>query len=122
MMFMEKLFKQKLEMAKNMKSFTEEIFEMSLKTDYILVDSMIEQRQQYIDKINCINEEINNKNIAFVKDTNDIAKIKKELREVFREIAEIDKLIRNNINNELKDVKKKLNQPETLINSLNIKA
>lgn len=121
-MFMEKLYEQKLEIAMKLKSFTEEILKMSLKTDYIKVDSMIEQRQQYIDKINYVNEEINNKNNVLVKDSDKIANLKKELREVFKEISEIDKLIRNNINNELKDVKKKLNQPETLINSLNIKA
>jgi chromosome segregation ATPase len=119
---MEKLYKQKHEIAMKFKSFTEEILEMSLKTDFIKVDSMIEQRQQYIDEINHINEEIKNINNVVVKDPDEIADLKKEIREIFIEIAEIDKLIRTNINNELKSVKKILNQPETLINSLNIKA
>ena len=124
MVFMEKqkLLKQKIEITKELKKFTEEILELSLKTDYIKVDSMIEHRQQYIDKINYINEEMNNINNVIVKDTDEIANLKKEARSLFKEIADIDKLIRNNINNELKEVKKSLNQPETLINSLNIKA
>ena len=118
----QKLLKQKIEITKELKKFTEEILELSLKTDYIKVDSMIEHRQQYIDKINYINEEMNNINNVIVKDTDEIANLKKEARSLFKEIADIDKLIRNNINNELKEVKKSLNQPETLINSLNIKA
>jgi soluble cytochrome b562 len=119
---MEELLKEKLNAAKELKIFTEEILEMSLKTDFIKVDSMIEQRQQYIDEISHINEEINNISNVVVKDTDEIVDFKKEIREIFIEIAEIDKLIRTNINNELKSVKKSLNQPETLINTLNIKA
>lgn len=118
---MEKLLKEKLKAAQKLKIFTEEIMVLSLKTDYIKVNSMIDQRQQRIEKINNINEEIYKKNNSIEKDIEQIDSLKKEIREVFKDIVEIDKLMHNNITNELKIVKKKLNQPEELINSLNIK-
>lgn len=119
---MEKLLKEKLEAAKELRSFTMEIKELSLKTDYTKVNSMIEERQQYIEKINILNAKINNENNSNALDTEGIKKLKKEIREVFMEISQVDNFIRNNINNELKIVKKNLNQPEASTYTLNIKA
>lgn len=116
---MEKLLKEKLEAAKELRSFTMEIKELSLKTDYTKVNSMIEERQQYIEKINILNAKINNENNSNALDTEGL---KKEIREVFMEISQVDNFIRNNINNELKIVKKNLNQPEASTYTLNIKA
>ncbi|MGD9568596.1 MAG: hypothetical protein AB7V48_09750 [Sedimentibacter sp.] len=120
---MEELLKEKLEVTKELRSFTKQILDVSLKTEYDKVNSMIEERQEYIDKINKINEkiiEIENKeaNYTYSKDTRII---KKEIRLVFSEISDMDNLIRKNINNELKNVKSILIQPEST-KLVNIKA
>lgn len=106
---MEKLLRNKLEAAKELKEFTKNIVSLSLKTEYDKVNSMIEQRKLFIEKINFINEKLND----FGTDEADEAKeIKKEIRTVFKEISDMDNQIRKNINTELRDVKKNLNQPD----------
>ncbi|WP_313162749.1 hypothetical protein [Sedimentibacter sp.] len=106
---MEKLLKNKLEAAKELKEFTEKIVSLSLKTEYDKVNSMIEQRKLFIEKINFINEKLNDFGTG---ETDEAKEIKKEIRTVFKEISDMDNLIRKNINTELRDVKKNLNQPD----------
>lgn len=116
---MEELLKNKLEAANELRNFTKEIMDLSLKTEYDKVNFMIDQRLQFIEKINAINEKI--KNCSF-EETCEIKEIKNEIRETFKEIADMDNLIRKNLNEELKDVKKNLNQPEVTTKLINIKA
>lgn len=121
---MEKLLKEKLELAKELKDFTKKIMEVSPKNEYDKINLMIDERQKYIEKIDELNSkisEMDNKKLNSLY-SDDVKIIKKELRLIFSEIADIDNLIRKNINSELKNVKKVLNQPETTAKSLNIKA
>ena len=119
---MEELLRTKLEAATKFKKLTSDINELSLKTDYAKVNSLIEERQQHIDGINQLNDRIvvekNNKNY---KESENTKNLNKEIQEVFAEIYETDNTIRKNINNELKTVKEKLNQPEAKAKAVNIK-
>ena len=118
---MEELLRTKLEAATKFKKLTSDINELSLKTDYDKVNSLIEERQQLIDGINALNDKIieekNNKNYV---ESVTVKRLNKEIQEIFAEIYETDNTIRKNINNELKTVKEKLNQP-TNAKSVNIK-
>lgn len=118
---MEDLLRDKLKIAKEFKKITLNINELPLKTEYDRVNSLIEERQQFIDGINTINEKIteekNNKNYI---DLDRIKKLNKEIQQVFKEIYETDNKIRKNINIELKIVKEKLNYPEAYT-TVNIK-
>lgn len=118
---MEELLKKKLNMAKELKSFTKKIMETSLITDFNMVNSMINERQQYVEKLNIINEKVNELD-ANLMESSKIKNLKQEIRNTFKEIAELDNSIRKNINNELISVKKSLNQPESLLGQVNIKA
>lgn len=120
---MEELLKSKLDLVKELKNFTKEIMGISPKNEYDKVNSMIDERQKYIEKINELNakiSEIENKDIK-ISHSDDVKTIKKEMRLIFSEIADMDNLIRKNINDELKNVKKNLNQPEATSKSLNVK-
>ena len=120
---MEELLKIKLKAAKELKLLTKEIMELSLKTEYDKVNSMLGERQQFIEKINTINLRISEakNNVNFIE-SKEIKTLNNEMKNVFSEIFETDNIIRKNINTELKDVKQKLNHPETQTNSLNLKA
>lgn len=118
---MEELLKNKLKAAAKLKKLTAEINELSLKTDYDKVNSLIDKRQQLIDEIDAINEGViekgsNNSSIC----SEDIKKLNKEIQKVFKEIYETDNIIRKNINIELKLTKEKLNRPQSST-SVNIK-
>lgn len=121
---MEKLLKNKFEAVVELKNFTKEISAHSVKTEYDKVNSMIEERQQYIKKINGINEEINKATelCSSFTESDEIKNLRKEIREVLKETVEMDNLIRKNISNELKSVKNILNQPEKSKKMVNIKA
>lgn len=121
---MEELLKIKLVAASELKNFTNKIMRLSLKTEYNTVNSMIEERQYHIEKINRINEEINRAAECGVslEETGKAKDLKKEIREIFNEIYEMDNIIRKNINNELKSVKSNLNKPEEPVRLVNIKA
>ena len=113
---MEELLRNKLEAAKELKKLTSFVNELSLIIDYNRVNSLLDERQQYIDKINVINEKISEvKSKENYVETNEIKKLNKDISRVFTEIYEIDKVIRKNINIELKSVKEKLNYSETNI-------
>lgn len=116
---MEKLLNEKLEAILALKSFTEEIMGVSLKTDYDKVNSMIEERQSYIEKINNISEKIS-ENLNDNK--KEYRELKREIRESLKEVADMDNLIRKNINNELNNTKNILNQPINQAGALNFKA
>lgn len=118
---MEELLKEKLKAARQLKSFTKEISTVSLKTEYDKFDAMIDERQKYIEKIDTINNKLNEMSNASIDDSKEAAAIKKEIREIFKDINEMDNVIRKNLQNELTSVKKSLNFPETS-RSLNIKA
>ncbi len=115
---MEELLKNKLNAVIELKKYTEEIVELSLKTEYDKVNTMIEQRQKFIEDINTINEIIKKCGISETVETIDI---KKEIRSTLKEIADMDNIIRKNISDELKNVKKYLNQPDKS-QSISIKA
>lgn len=117
------LFREKMELAQELRSLTKEIMAMSLKTEYMKVNSMIDKRQAYIEKIENINAELKEleQRKTFIE-TNEIKALKIKLREIFKEISELDNLIRVNINDELRNVKKSLNKPEPPSRLLNLKA
>lgn len=119
---MEKLLQIKLNRALELKDFTNKIKDLNLKTQYDLVDSMIEERQNLLENIreidNRIKEERNKENFV---ETDEIKELTKEIKQVFMEVSEIDNIIRKNINKELKIIRGKLNQPE-VSKTVNIKA
>ena len=117
------LLNEKMEMAKKLIFLTKEISAMSLKTEYNKVNSMLDERQSLIENINNINTKLKEliQNDTF-KETNEIKKLKNKLREIFKEINELDNVIRGNINDELRNVKKILNKPDSPSRLLNLKA
>lgn len=120
---MMELLREKMELAKELRSLTKEITVMSVKTEYMKVNSMLDKRQAFIEKIDNINAELNGlcQSHIFIE-TNEIKALKIKLREIFKEIYELDNLIRVNINDELRNVKKSLNKPESSSRLLNLKA
>ncbi len=121
---MEELLRKKLEAVVELRNFTIEISKLSPKTDYEKISSMIDGRQKHIEKINAFSEEISKKEGLYSKfgEADKFSSLKKEIREVFKETAETDNLIRKNLNEELKNVKNILNQPEEPTRLINIKA
>lgn len=117
---MENLFKSKLEAVERLNSFTREIAELSLKTDYDNVNSMVEKRIEFINAVSEIDEKI--KKVNSTKDTDEVKNIKKLINQSVQEIIEMDKQIRKNLNDEIKVVKTKLNEPSSSLGQLNIKA
>lgn len=120
---MDKLLKNKLEAAIDLRNFTNEIKDLSPKTDYSKVNSMLGEREKLIESINTINSRIKDaiKDKNFVE-TKEMKVLNKKTKQVFTEISEIDTIIRKNINSELKIVKDKLNRPEESSKMVNIKA
>ncbi len=115
---MDVLLNSKLKAVNELKVFTEKIIKVSLKTEYDKINSMIEQRQAFIEKINSINEKLNE---SCFDETNETKAIKKEIRATFKEIADMDNIIRKNISDELKEVKKNLSKSDNS-QSISIKA
>lgn len=108
---MEELLKNKLKAVKELKVFTENIKEMSLTSHYQLVNTMLEERQRLMDDINLINEKINlGENPHQSKQGKSL---NKEIKELFVEISELDNLIRRNINDNLKNIRDKLQLKDT---------
>jgi len=121
---MEKLLKNKLEAVENLNNFTREIMELPLKVEYTKVSSMIAERKKYIEKINDIDIEINEyiKNCGKFKESEEAKSLKIKIKILITETIEMDKEIRNNVNDELKSVKASLNQPKSYSKLVNIKA
>jgi hypothetical protein len=117
---MEDLFKSKLEAVERLKSFTMEITELSLKTDYEDVNSMVEKRKDYIVAVSEIDEKI--KKISNLIETDEVKNIKKLINQSVQEIIEMDKQIRKNLSDEIKIVKARLNEPISSSGQLNFKA
>jgi hypothetical protein len=117
---MENLLKSKLEAVERLKSYTREITELSLRTDYENVNSMVEKRKEFINAVNEIDEKI--KKINNLKETNEVKNIKKLINQSVQEIIEMDKQIRKNLSDEIKIVKARLNEPVSSSGQLNIKA
>lgn len=120
---MEELLKKKLAFVNELKLFTKEIMDVSVKTEYAKVDSMLEQREKHIESINNINDQINElkENVPNIGGK-EILKLKCEIREVFKEVYDMDNLIRKNINSELLNIRNILNQPLEKSKTLNVKA
>ncbi|NLJ57536.1 MAG: hypothetical protein GX339_01695 [Tissierellia bacterium] len=120
---MEKLLKEKLKLAIELKDFTTEINNLCLKTQYSQLSSMLEERQNLIDDINKINGRIKEEE-GNGRESNQIKKLKDQIKGIFVEVTETDKIIRKNINHQLTIVKEKLNNPKSTLTSksLNIKA
>lgn len=119
---MKSLLIDKLAAVEKIKSYTAEIILLSPKTDSEAISQMIEDRQKYIDEIN----NINNKIEAFIQgnscqETKEIKSLKNNIKECILSIIEMDKDLRKNINEELKSLKDKLNQPEAYSKIFNIK-
>jgi hypothetical protein len=110
---MEELLQSKLKAAEEFKELTQKVNESSINTEHTIIDSLIDKRQEIIDNINRINLTIKKeKSNADYIETDEIKRINKEISSVFIEAYEIDNLIRKNINNEIKTIKKKLNHPD----------
>lgn len=117
---MENLFKSKLEAVERLKCFTMEITELSLRTDYENVNSMVEKRKEFIDAVREIDEKI--KEINNLKETDEVKNIKKLINQSVQETIEMDKQIRKNLSDEIKIAKARLNEPSSSSGQLNIKA
>jgi len=119
-----KLLNEKSESVNALKSYTKEILLLSPKTDDEKINIMVAERQMYIEKIDLINIEIDNyikSNEGTYKETNEIKIIKNTIKDTIQEIINMDKKIRKKVNEELKTVKMKLRQPDTVSKLVNIK-
>lgn len=118
------LFKKKLYKLQILKNYTKEILSLSVKYDDEKISSMITERQRFMDDIDLINDEID-KYIDANKDsyveTNEIAAVRSQIKEIIQEIIKMDKIIRKGVNDELISVKAHLNRHETSSNTLNMK-
>jgi len=120
---MEKLCMEKLQTIINLNEFTKKIKELSFKSDYEKINSMVEERQLYMNKIDEIDEKIEEfKNINNHQETNEIKYIKKNIKKLIVEIIEMDKDIRKSLNDEMKIVNSSLNKTENPSKLLNFKA
>lgn len=120
------LLKEKLDQVIKLKSLTQETLDLSSKAEALDIYNMIEGRQKYMDNIDLIEQKIKDlestKKAFNKEDENKIANINKEIKEHIKQIVEIDKEIRKNLNLKLKNIKIKLNQPEVLTNpKINLK-
>jgi chromosome segregation ATPase len=118
---MKELLKLKLKKAEELKNYTLEIVSVSSKSDYMKIQSMLENRQALIDEIDILDKQIRELSLDSSMETSETKDLKRELREMFKEIYEIDNEIRKKLNDELKNVKKNLNKPESPT-TLNFKA
>jgi len=121
---MEKLLNDKLEAVESLNNFTREIMELPLKVEYTKVNALIGERQKYIEKIEDIDIEINEytKNRGKFIESEESKSLKRKIKILVTETIEMDKEIRNNVNDELKSVKASLNQPKSYSKLVNIKA
>lgn len=117
---MENLLRSKLEAVERLKNFTKEILELSLKTDYENVNSMVEKRKEYIGAVSEIDEKIKKMNQS--EDTDEVKNIKKLINQSVQETIEMDKQLRKKLSDEIRDVKTKLNKPASSTGLLNSKA
>jgi len=122
------LLQEKFEEVEKLKTYTKQILHLSPKSDYEKIKVMIEIRQKYMEKINSINEKIENLNTSninsYEKSMDEsliFKKIKEDIRKAIEQIIEMDKEIRKNINEELRSDKEFYNQPKQ-ISKLNLKA
>lgn len=116
------LLNQKLEAILNLKQYTKEIISLSSKIDDEKINSLIDGRVEYFEKINEINDEISLK----VKEDNyfeteEMKIINEKIKAELNEIILLDNKLRKNINAEIKNIKDKLNQPKTNSKLINIK-
>ena len=118
------LLKQKLEAVESLKCFTMEILSLSPITDDEKISIMVAERQNRMCDIDLINEKID----RYIKDceqmyqeTVEIRAVKDDIKKSLQEIINMDKEIRKLLNDELKRVKSKLNQPEVGSKLVNIK-
>ena len=120
---MEKLFMNKLQAINELSEFTKQIKELSFKADYEKISSMVIARQEYMNKVNFINEEIKEfTDSNNFQETSEIKNIKKSIKKLISDIIEMDKEIRRNLNDEMKTVKVSLNKSENQSSLLNFKA
>nr|WP_312577435.1 hypothetical protein [Sedimentibacter sp.] len=118
------LFQEKLEEVYNLKNYTQEVILLLQKKDDEEIKCMIERRQRYIDQINLIDIQIKKldyNNEDYLKESYEIKEIQSEIKELIREIINMDKVIRKNINNELKRVKINTVQPDRTYKRVNLK-
>lgn len=121
---MENLYKKKLEAVEDLKLFTEKIMNLSFKIEYQKAEAMIDERADYYAKVKEADDKIKESidNTTGYKETSQIKNIKSLIRKSLEETIEMDKCIRKNLNEELKNVKLSLNQPSTSSKVLNVKA
>lgn len=119
---MEELLKEKLEAAITIRDFTKEIMSISLKLDYDKFNSKIDERQKHIENLDVINKKIiESTGLNFIE-SDEIKALKKQIREVIKEVEAMDNTIRKNLQSELSTLKTNLNQEQKTSKSLNIKA
>lgn len=119
---MEELLKEKLEAVITLRNFTIKIMPVSLKSGYDEFNSMVDERQKYIENLDIINKKINDSvGISFTV-SNEVKALKKEIREIIKEIITMDNTLRKNLQNVLNTLKANLNQEIKSSKTLNIKA
>jgi len=117
------LLQEKLETAENLRNYTKQIMLLSTKKDFDKINSMIENRKNYEEVLNTIDEKIKNLKISenFCEDSMIIRSLKNDIGKSIKQTIDLDKEIRKKINSEIKDIKENLNQPQKT-SKLNLKA
>jgi len=108
------LLQEKLEAAENLRNYTKQILLLSTKKDFKEINSMIENRTKYKEIIDSVDEKIKKLKCDedFCEDSVIVKNLKDDIRKSINLTIDMDKKIRKNINDELKNTKEKLNQPE----------
>lgn len=118
------LYKQKAEAVQKLKSFTREIMSLSVLADYEKIQTMLSDREKYFQNISAVDDKINSIKCKSgnPKEAEEINSIKSKIRNSVREIINMDKIIRRNVSEELKDTEGKLNRNTDHPRLVNIKA
>lgn len=118
------LLNEKLEAVLKLKDYTKDIARLSPKIEDEKINSLIDGRKKYFEIINEINERIISKSKEEnFKETEEIKILNERIKAEIKQIMLLDNEIRKNINREMKEIKDKLNQPNTTnTQGLNIKA
>lgn len=114
------LYNKKLNKAKDLKEFTDNILKISVKVDYKELVRKLNKREEILKEVIDINEEIKKYRKDNEIDTLDSKnkKINEETNKIINETSRLDNNLRINIVKELKETGSNLNKNESKGNSL----
>lgn len=113
---MKKLLNSKLELIKKIAELTQEILDLSLTEDFEKYNELMDNRQDLINEIDIVDKKINNLNLESNEST---YIIENEFKTILRDIIDMDKIIKVNIEKEIVSTKNRLNEVEKKLQTSN---